>query len=123
LFELQGRASPRMALRHEPRQGSPGAFEWAAAVGLLYFLAAWLTLPLTTAEGLAQFWPASGVAVGAMLVLGRSARLPIAVAVAAASFVANGLDGRNGLASFAFALGNTGEALLVTALIERWFTA
>jgi len=121
LFELQGRASPRMVLRHEPRQGSPGAFEWAAAVGLLYFLAAWLTLPLTTAEGLAQFWPACGVAVGAMLVLGRSARLPIAVAVAAASFVANGLDGRGGLASFAFALGNTGEALLVTALIERWF--
>ncbi len=108
-------------MRHEPRQGGPAAFEWAAAVGLLYFLAAWLTLPLTTTEGLAQFWPASGVAVGALLVLGRSARVPILVAVATASFVANGLDGRSGVASFAFALGNTGEALLVTALIERWF--
>ncbi len=98
-----------------------GMWAWSAAAGGLYFLAAWLAVPLTTPEGVAQFWPASGIAIGFLIVLGRTARLPVAAGIALASILANVLTGRTAPASFAFALGNVGEALLVAALIERWF--
>lgn len=39
-----------------------GSIGLAVAVGLAYFLAAWLSYNLSlTSEGLAVFWPASGV--------------------------------------------------------------
>jgi len=100
---------------------SPAPWAWAAAAGALFFLAAWLAIPLTTPEGVAQFWPAAGIAVGFLIIAGRRARWPVAAGIAVASFLANALAGRTGLACYAFALGNTGEALLMAALIEHWF--
>jgi PAS domain S-box-containing protein len=112
---------PPRRLRGRLRGVYPAGFGRAAGAGLLYFLAARLAIPLTTPEGVAQFWPAAGIAVGALIVLGNSARLPIAAAVAAASLAANGLAGRSVYASIAFALANSGEVLFVAALVDRWF--
>ncbi len=119
-FQLTGRAGLLGSSRQRSRHITPARLEWAASTGFLYFLASWLALPLTTPDGVAQFWPAAGVAVGALLAAGSSARLPIAAAVAASSFLVNWLDGRTASACLAFALGNTGEALMVAVLAWRW---
>ena len=100
---------------------SPGAWAWAAAAGALFFLAAWLAIPLTTPEGVGQFWPAAGIAVGFLIISSRTASWPVAAAIAVASVLANALAGRSAPACYAFALGNTGEALLVAALVDHWF--
>jgi len=51
-----------------------GSIGLAAAVGLAYFLAAWLAYGLSLqSEGLAVFWPASGVSSGLLIALGPRA--------------------------------------------------
>jgi hypothetical protein len=67
--------------KHAHRQRSVGKVrQWAAniglavAVGVVFFLAAQLGLALlTTAERVAVFWPASGVAAGTLIALGPRA--------------------------------------------------
>ena len=94
----------------------------AVAIGVVYFLAAQLGLGLlTTEERVAVFWPASGVAAGALIALGRRAQMPVAVGVIAATVAANVLVDRSPWAALAFGVCNAGEALLVMWLIERWF--
>src|SRR6476620_12162271 len=94
----------------------------AAAVGIVYFLAARLSLLLLTKpDGVAVFWPASGVAAGALVALGPRARLPVAVGAAVATIVANLMGDRSILSAFVFALCNAGEALLTGWLIQRYF--
>ena len=62
----------------------------AAAVGIVYFLAARLSLLLITKpDGVAVFWPASGVAAGVLIALGPRARLPVAAGAMVATIVAN----------------------------------
>src|SRR3974390_355568 len=62
----------------------------AAAVGIVYFLAARLSLLLLTKpDGVAVFWPASGVASGVLIALGPRARFPVAAGAMAATVVAN----------------------------------
>jgi PAS domain S-box-containing protein len=99
-----------------------GSSELAVAVGIAYFLAAHLSLLLLTKpEGVAVFWPAAGIASGALIVFGRDARLPVAVATIVATIVANVLSDRTIWAASTKALCNAGEALLVAGLIERYF--
>ena len=94
----------------------------AVAVGVAYFLAAQLGLALlTTEERVAVFWPASGIAAGTLIALGRWARMPVAAGVIAASVAANIMGDRSLWGALAFGLCNAGEALLVMWLIERWF--
>ncbi len=122
VIELQGRPDHNRRWERPALAGmSPGAWAWAAGAGALFFLAAWLAIPLTTPEGVAQFWPAAGIGVGFLIISGRTARWPVAAGIAAASFLANALAGRSEAACYAFALGNAGEALLAAALIEHWF--
>ncbi len=121
LLELRGKASLDDGWRGKLRQRIPAGPVWMAVAGLAYFVAAWLALPFTTPEMVAQFWPAAGIAVGTLIVLGRPAHLPVAAWVMGASFLANWLAGRSVPACFVFALGNAGEALLVAALLGRWF--
>jgi PAS domain S-box-containing protein len=111
-------------------QGSvnDGAQRWACRVGLaaaiggLYFLAAGLSLTLLTEpDGVAVFWPAAGISVGALIALGPAARLPVAVGVVAATVAANLLGDRNLLSTIVFALCNAGEAVLAAWLINRHF--
>ena len=94
----------------------------AVAVGITYFLTARLGLALLTdPENVAVFWPAAGVATGALITLWRHVRAPVAVAVMVASVAASLMGDRNIWSALAFGLCNMGEALLAVWLIERWF--
>ena len=92
------------------------------AVGVAYFLAARLGLALlATAERVAVFWPASGIAAGILIALGARGRGPVAAGVIAATLAANLMVDRSVWGALAFGLCNAGEALLAMWLIERWF--
>jgi integral membrane sensor domain MASE1 len=94
----------------------------AAAVGIVYFLAARLSLLLLTKpDGVAVFWPASGVAAGVLIALGPRARLPVIAGAMVATIVANLMGDRTLFGAVVFALCNAGEALLTAWLIERYF--
>ena len=117
---------------HGERQlGSPDQnWQWVSAirlavvVGIAYFLAARLSLLLLTKpDGVAVFWPANGIAVGALVALGPSVRWPVAIGAAAATMVANLLGDRTFLIAATSALCNVGEAMLTAGLIERQFGA
>src|SRR5215475_15308362 len=94
----------------------------AVAVGIAYFLAARLSLLLLTKpDGVAVFWPASGVAAGTLIAVGPAARLPVAAGAAVATIVANLLGDRTLMGAIVFALCNASEALLAGWLIQRYF--
>src|SRR5436189_1035258 len=94
-----------------------GSIWLAAAVGIAYFLAARLSLSLLTKpDGVAVFWPASGVAAGALIALGPHMKWPVAIGAAAATVVANLLGDRTLAGAVTFALCNAGEALLTAGL-------
>ena len=99
------------------RRGRPVAL--AAAVGLAYFLAACLSLSLTTQVGVPVFWPAAGISSGTLIALGHTARWPVAVGVIVANVSANLTFDQNVLSSSIFSLIDAGEALLVAWMIER----
>src|SRR5215471_15546422 len=113
-------------LKHPvPADGRPmrqwvGQIVLTAAVGVAYFLAARLSILLTTQSGVAEFWPAAGVASGTLIALGRTARWPVVIGVIAANIPANLAGDRGVLSSTIFSLSNAGEALLVAWLIERY---
>jgi signal transduction histidine kinase/CheY-like chemotaxis protein len=94
---------------------------FAIALGIGYFLAARLSLALILEpDGVAVFWPSAGIAAGALISIGPTARLPVVVGTMAATIVANLLGDRNLWASIIFAVCNAGEAVLVAALLERF---
>src|SRR4051795_1353068 len=106
----------------DPARQWVGAAATAAAVGVAYFLAARLSLYLLREpDGVAVFWPANGVAAGALIALGRGSRWAVSIGAATASIVANILGDRSFVAAAIFALSNVGEAILVAAIIERRF--
>jgi PAS domain S-box-containing protein len=106
----------------EMRQRWAGSTWLAGLTAVAYFLAAQLSLLLLTKpDGVAVFWPAAGVAAGAMIALGPAARWPIATGAMGATVVANLLGDRSFAGAIVFALCNAGEALLCAALIERYF--
>jgi PAS domain S-box-containing protein len=92
-----------------------------AAVGIAYFTVARLGLALRTGAGLAIFWPAAGVAIGALIALGAKARLPVAAAVAAATIASSLMIGRSLWLALALSLVNAGQVLLVAWIVGRWF--
>ena len=58
----------------------------AVAVGITYFMAARFGLAFRAKPGgVAVFWPAAGIAIGALIALGRDPRLPVATAVVVAT--------------------------------------
>ena len=98
----------------------PVAVLVAVAVAIAYFLAARLSLALLEKpDGVAVFWPAAGVASGALIVAGSAARWPVLIGVMAATIVANLLGDRNVWSSVFFAVANASEAAIVAGLIER----
>jgi PAS domain S-box-containing protein len=116
----------------------PAGLEWAAAadaqqrwlrsiglavaVGIAYFLAARLSLfLLTKPDGVAVFWPASGIATGVLIALGSRARIPVAAGTIAATIIANILGDRTLSSAVVFASCNAGEALIAGWLIEHHF--
>jgi two-component sensor histidine kinase/integral membrane sensor domain MASE1 len=104
--------------------------EWvrpiALTVGLtiVYFLAARFSLSLLTQpDSVAVFWPAAGIATGALIRMGPIARIPIVAGTIAATILANLVGDRNILTSIVFGACNAGEAVLVAGLVERTFTS
>jgi PAS domain S-box-containing protein len=90
------------------------------AVAIAYFLAARLSLALLgKSDGVAVFWPAAGVASGALIVAGSAARWPVIVGVMVATILANLLGDRNVWSSVLFAAANATEAAIVAGLIQR----
>src|SRR5262245_61778544 len=74
----------------------------AAAVGIPCFLAERVALALISeTEGVAVFWPASGVAVGILIARGRNGRLPVTIGVIVATLAANLMSDRSLWASIA----------------------
>jgi hypothetical protein len=61
----------------------------AVVVGGIYILAAKLKPSLLTPDGVAVFWPAAGVAAGALIAFGPRGRWAVAVGTMAATIVAN----------------------------------
>ena len=99
-----------------------GPIALTLAIGAAYFVAAQFSLALLAKpDGLAVFWPGSGLAAGLLVAIGARARVPVTVGVAVASAAASLLSGQNLVAATAFSLCNAGEALLVAWLIERRF--
>jgi signal transduction histidine kinase len=101
---------------------SVGLFGLAVGIGVSYFLAARLSLALLTKpEGVAVFWPAAGIAAGALIALGPWARWPIVAGTMAATIVANLSGDRTLPSAITFALCNAGEAVLTAWFIEYFF--
>src|SRR5215831_6813069 len=99
-----------------------GSIGLAVAIGVIYFVAARLSLALLTKpEGVAVFWPAAGVSAGALIALGARARWPIVAGTMAATIVANLLGDRNLAGAVLFGLCNAGEAVLTAWLIGHYF--
>ena len=116
--QVQSELSPTRRLR-ERWVRSIGLF---VLVGIAYFLSARLSLLLLTKpDGVAVFWPASGIAAGALIALGPRARLPVAAGAAVATIVANLLGDRTLMGALVFALCNAIEALLAGWLIEHYY--
>src|SRR6478736_5141763 len=87
------------------RAGTWMKLGWLAiAVGGIYILSAKLSLSLLTPDGVAVFWPAAGVAAGALIASGPWARWAVVAGTMVATIVCN-----------------AGEALLTAGLIERYF--
>jgi len=111
------------------RAATPGSCgTWGDAVrigGLIavtYFLAARLGLALLSEpEGVAVYWPASGIAVGLLIVFGRDARWPLAIGVVVGTVAANVMSDRTLLAAMFKGVCNASEAILIAWLIERRF--
>jgi signal transduction histidine kinase len=94
----------------------------AAAVGVVYFEAARLSLALLTrSEGVAVFWPAAGISAGVLIALGSRALWPVVFGTMAATIAANLLGDRNLWSAILFAMCNAGEAVLTAWLIELNF--
>jgi C4-dicarboxylate-specific signal transduction histidine kinase len=113
--------------RHRPVAGNltrrwAGSIGLAVAIGLAYFLAAWLSYGLSLkSEGLAVFWPASGVSSGFLIALGSRARWPVVSGVIVA-VVADHLIMVDPLrVGIVFALSDAAETLIIAGLIECYF--
>src|SRR5262245_46962424 len=81
------------------------------AIGVAYFLAARLGHTLRGQAEVAIFWPATGLATGALIFIGPRARWPVSVAVAIATVASSHVIGRNYGLTIAFIFINAGEAL------------
>jgi PAS domain S-box-containing protein len=98
-----------------------GVVGLTVAIGIAYFLAARLGMALRAQVGISVFWPAVGVAAGALIALGPNARMPVAVGVALALIASSLMIGRNPWLTLSFVVISVGQVLLTAWLIERWF--
>jgi PAS domain S-box-containing protein len=111
----------RRARSADPAWGWISLSWLALVVGGVYILSARLSLSLLTPEGVAVFWPAAGVAAGALIAFGPRTRWAVVSGTMVATIVANLLGDRNLPSSIVFAVCNAAEALLTAGLIERYF--
>jgi hypothetical protein len=118
--QARRRLSKNLGLRHRWL----ASILLAAGVGVVYFLAARLSLfLLSRPDGVAVFWPAAGVSSGTLIALGRNARWPVAIGIIPATIAANLMSDRAIWAASTFALSNVVEALLTAWVIEHYVGA
>jgi two-component sensor histidine kinase len=86
---------------------------------LYYFAASYGLALLAQPYGVAVFWPASGVAVGALLIFGKASLAPIASGIAIGTIAANVVAGRPLELAIPFAAANMLECLTVAVLSEK----
>src|SRR5215831_1453463 len=90
-----------------------------AAVSVMYFLAAQLSLRLLMQpDGVAVFWLSGGITSGVLIALGPRARWPVAAGAVAGDLVPSLLSG---WAAVAVGLCNAAEALIAAGLIQYYF--
>jgi PAS domain S-box-containing protein len=100
----------------------PGAVGIALAIGIAYFMAARFGLAFRAKPGgVAVFWPAAGIAIGALIALGPNARLPVAIGVIVATITSKLLITGNLWLGITFGVVCAAQTLLTAWLIERWF--
>jgi integral membrane sensor domain MASE1 len=123
LQDLQWPVEHQLSIRAKPTWRWVVSVGLAIAVGIAYYWAARLSLVLLTKpDGVAVFWPAAGLAAGVLIILGPSARLPVAAGAIGATIVARLLAGDPFIwGAIGFGLCNATEAVLVAWLIERRF--
>jgi len=122
LQELQKQGGRRLLIFSESMRQWAGSIVLAIAVAITYFLASRLSFFLRTKpDDVAWFWPAAGVAAGALIALGPGTRLPVAVGTMVASIPGNLLAHWRFWTSIVFALCNAGQVVLMAGLIERYF--
>jgi len=123
LQDLRRPVEHQLFIRAEPTWRWVSSVGLAIAAGITYYWAARLSLVLLTKpDGVAVFWPAAGLAAGVLIVLGPSARLPVAAGAIGATIVARLLAGDPFIwTAVGFGLCNATEAVLVAWLIERRF--
>jgi signal transduction histidine kinase len=96
----------------------------AVAIGLAYFLAAFLSYHLALQpEGLAVFWPASGVSSGLLIALGPRVRWPVVSGVIVAVVADHLIMADPIRVGIAFALSDAAETLIIAGLIGHYFGA
>ena len=101
------------------RAAAPGLI--AGAVGLAYFVAAYLSLWLTQGvEGLAAIWPANGLLVAALLLSTRTVRIATCATVAIASIAANFLFGASLFDACVYTIANIVEGTVICAAMLRF---
>jgi PAS domain S-box-containing protein len=94
----------------------------AGSIAVAYFLAARLGLALLASPSdVAVFWPASGLAAGLLITLGRRARPAVVIGVVAGTIAANLMSDRSVATSIFKGFCNAGESLLMAWLLETWF--
>jgi len=71
--------------------------------------------------GAAVFWPASGLAVGFLIISGRRAYPALVIGVVIGTLAADLLSDRSLLTATFKGLCNAGEAVLAAWVLERWF--
>src|SRR5262245_41090214 len=97
-------------------------FAAAAAIAILYLLAACLGLALRSAgSDVAVVWPASGLAAGILITFGPRARPALIIGVVVGTVAAGLMSDRGLLTSILNGSCNAGEAVLVAWLLERHF--
>ncbi|MBW8769294.1 MAG: MASE1 domain-containing protein [Gemmatimonadetes bacterium] len=86
------------------------------ALAAVYFLAARIGLVFHPVSGFATLiWPPAGIALAAILLLGRH----VAPGIFLGAFAANWVSGAGVLAAIGIGLGNTGEALVGAVVLQR----
>ena len=100
--------------------GAPDSLLHMLSAGALYFAAAYAALWLAAGpDGVALYWPASGVAVGLLLALGPRSYSSILIGVLVATVVANVMFDHSFALSLVFGVCNAGEALTTVWLRSR----
>jgi signal transduction histidine kinase len=120
LESLFGHGQRQRSTADDPARRWVNDIGLAAAVGLAYFLIAYLSVGLVLKpEGVAVFWPAAGITSGVLIALGPGARWPMAAGVIVASVAVHHAEPF--WAGITLGLSNAAEALLTAGLIQHYF--